>query len=187
MKYGVIGSLIGAGVLLAGCAGSGGWKGASMEKAYDRDLEAQRMVAIINNDDYYEFHRDGRIYVLSDAKDFAEFLGTGEIPLRVTRIGAGPGGETVVFGIAGPEKDKKEGFGSIELYDGRREGYAKGFYAEVFKDKRWKVFGDWNSFAAYRKGLPFVAAKTLNGVDGAEIQFAQADESLVARFRTLHR
>lgn len=182
-------TLVSAGLalLLAGCAGKETWKGAAAEKQYDKELEAQRMVALINNDDYYEYHLDGRIYVLADAKDLGEFIGTGEIPLRITRIGAGPSGETVVFGIAGPERNKKDGFGSVELFDGRRQGYDKSFYAEVFKDQRYLVFGDWASFSAYRNGVPFTAARTLPGPKGTQVLFARADDALVSRFNSLHR
>ena len=173
--------------ILAGCAGNGGWTGAVAEKAYDKELDAQRQVAIINNDDYYEYHQDGRIYVLADAKDVQQFLGTGEIPLRVTRVGAGARGETVVFAIAGPEKGKKEGFGAVEIFDGRRVGYEKGFYAEVLVDSRYMVFGDWPAFAAWRSGQPFTAARTMQGPAGTQVLYARADDALVSRFESLHR
>lgn len=174
-------------VLVVGCAAPGGWQGAAAEKQYDKELDAARQVALINNDDYYEYHQEGRIYVLADAKDLGQFLDVGEIPLRLTRVGAGPNGETVVFAIAGPEKNKNDGFGSVEIFDGRREGYAKGFYAEVYKDNRYRVFGDWASFAAYRRTGQFTPARTLAGPKGAEVQFARADDALVRRFQSLHR
>lgn len=177
---------LGLSLALAGCAGSGTWMGAGAEKKYDKDLDAQRQVALINNDDYYEYHKDGRIFVMADAKDVQQFLGTGEIPLRITRVGAGPKGETVVFAIADPEKNKKEGFGSVEIFDGRRDGYAKDFYAEILKDNRYLVFGDWASFSAWRSGTPFIAARTLPGPDGTQVLYARADDALASRFRSLH-
>lgn len=177
---------LGLSLTLAGCSTPGGWKGAVAENAYDKELDAQRLVAIINNDDYYEYHQDGRIYVLADAKDVKSFLGSGEIPLRLTRIGGGPKGETLVFAIAQPEKNKKDGFGSVEIFDGRRKGYDKSFYAEVKKDNRYIVFGDWNSFDAYRRSGQMPQSSTGTAPDGTPVFFAQADAALAARFQSLH-
>ena len=60
--------------------------------------------------DYREFRHDGRIYVLSRPATIDSFLLSKEVPYRVTRIGAGPGGETVVF-----EADAKDPFLSDAL------------------------------------------------------------------------
>ena len=119
-------------VLASGCGVKGGWMGADAEKKYEDELKQIRLTEVINNDDYYEYHKDGRIYVIADKKDYKEFLENGEIPLRKTDIGVGPNGETVVYGIAKPEKDKKSGFGAVEMFTGRRDGADKDFYAEVY-------------------------------------------------------
>jgi phosphate-selective porin len=45
---------------------------------------------------YKEIAKDGRIYVFNDAKRGANFEASGEMGTSLTRIGAGPNGETVV-------------------------------------------------------------------------------------------
>ena len=46
---------------------------------------------------YMEVERDGRIYVFAVMKEYDNFSKTGEIGKSITRPGAGPNGETVVF------------------------------------------------------------------------------------------
>lgn len=170
--------------LFGACSTPGGWQGAGVEKMYDQGLAAQRATAVLNIDDYYEIHKDGRIYVIADAGDLKEFLGNGELPLRVTRIGGGPKGETIVFGIARPESKKTSGFGAVEMYDGRRKGADKDFYAEVFKDDKYYVFGDWASLEAFRKGAAASPNLAGTGPNGEAVLTAQP--ALLERFKTLH-
>jgi len=166
------------------CASTGGWQGAAAERTYDQNLEAIRATAVLNNDDYYEIHQDGRIYVLADAGDLKLFLENGEIPLRVTRIGGGPKGETVVFGIARPESRKKDGFGAVEMFDGRRKGSDKNFYAEIFADNQYYVFGDWASLESFRKGQPGNLSRVGSGPKGEPV--LATEPALLGKFRTLH-
>lgn len=174
--------------LFAACSTPGHWMGAGTEKMYDQNLEAVRATAVLNNDDYYEIHKDGRIYVIADAGDLKEFLANGELPLRVTRIGAGPKGETIVFGIARPESKKKDGFGAVEMYDGTRKGAAKDFYAEVCQDTRCYVFGSWADLEAFRQSgsAASLSEAGLSGPGGEKVLVAQPAETLLARFRALH-
>ena len=173
---------------LAACGAPGHWQGAGAEKMYDQNLEAQRATAVLNNDDYYELHRDGRIYVIADAGDLKEFLGNGELPLRVTRIGGGPKGETIVFGIARPESKKKDGFGAVEMYDGKRQGSAKGFYAEICRDGSCYVFGSWADLEAFRQSgsVASLSDAGLSGPAGEKVMVAQPADALIERFKTLH-
>jgi hypothetical protein len=174
--------------VLAGCGAAGHWQGAGAEKTYDQNLEAQRATAVLNNDDYYELHRDGRIYVIADAGDLKEFLGNGELPLRVTRIGGGPKGETVVFGIARPESKKKGGFGAVEMFDGRRKGAARNFYAEVCREGSCYVFGNWADLDAFRQSgsASGLSEAGLRGPSGEKVMVAQPAEALIERFKALH-
>ena len=64
-------------------------------------------VASMNNNDLYEVHEDGRIYVFDDRATYESFLEVGETSYRKVRIGAGPKGETVVFGLTDADKKKK--------------------------------------------------------------------------------
>src|SRR5262245_4916005 len=46
---------------------------------------------------YVEEVKDGRIYVFNDPKQYQIFKDSGEMEVRITRIGAGPNGETMYF------------------------------------------------------------------------------------------
>lgn len=187
MKNAIRCAALGAMVLAAGCAAPGGYQGAEAEKAYDKNLDAIRQTAVINNDDYYEVHKDNRIYVVADAADMKLWLGTGELPLRVSRIGGGPKGETVVFDIAKPESGKKEGFGSVEMYDGRRVGAENNFYAEVLQDNRWYVFGTWAELDSFRKtGKAEGLASGGTTATGEPVLVAQPVDALMTRFKSVH-
>ena len=175
-------------LLATGCATSGGgYQGVEAEKTYDKNLEAVRQTAVINNDDYYEIHKDNRIVVIADGGDMKLWLSTGDIPYRLTRIGGGPKGETVVFGIATPENKKKEGFGSVEMFDGRRAGAEKNFYAEVLQDNRWYVFGTWAELDSFRKtGRAEGLASGGTAPTGEPVVVAQPTGALMERFNSIH-
>lgn len=102
-----------------------------------------------NVNDYYQVYQEGRIYVFDDFKTYIGFIKNGETPFRLTRIGAGPSGETLVFGLSEQDKTMRTGLGSVDLYDGKTAGIAEGFYGEVVKDGRIYVFGDWNDLKAF--------------------------------------
>lgn len=169
---------------LAACS-TQGWQGAAAEKTYDQNLEAQRATAVLNNDDYFEIHKDGRIFVIADVGDLREFNANGETPLRVTRIGGGPKGETVVFSIARPESKKKDGFGAVEMYDFKRKGADKDFYAEVQRDGTTYVFGDWASLEAFRKTGQASGLASARGPNGESLMVAQPADKLVERFKAI--
>lgn len=182
--------VIGGALLLGACAAngsnSGGYQGAA-EDDYEKNLAAERAAIALNNDDLYEIHRDNRIYVITDATDFKNFLSTADVPFRVTRIGGGPAGETVILGIATSESKKTGGFGSVEMWDGKREGSSKAFYAEVFKDNKWYLFGNWAAYNAYH------ASGSLSGFtsagaapDGATIMVSGDADALTTKFKSLH-
>ena len=176
-----------AGVLTA-CSATGHWQGAAAEKMYDQNLEAVRATAVLNNDDYYEIHKDNKIYVIADVKDLKNFETNGELPLRVTRIGGGPKGETLVFAIAQPESKKKDGFGAVEMYEGRRQGAAKDFYAEVCAEKSCYVFGAWADLDAFRKSGSTAGLSNagISGPSGEVVMVAQPADLLIERFKTTH-
>ncbi len=143
-------------IALAGCGTKGGWMGAEAEKKYDKELEASRLASINNNDDYYEFHRGGVIYVISDKKDLKNFIQFDEIPKTVTKIGGGPKGERVVFSLTSTEAKAMEGKvgfqgGAQRMYEGAVAGLDKGFMGMVSKGGKVAVFDNWNALVAYRK------------------------------------
>jgi hypothetical protein len=148
-----------------------------------------------NINDYYQVRRDQRIYVFDDPKTFGEFLSGGETPYRLTRIGAGPQGETLVFGLRGMDKDKKEeNIGAAALYDGKAQGAADGFFAVLMDDKRIHVFEDWAGFAAYRDSgeAAFRYTDIGGGPQGQTIVYVfgkankdRKPDDMIARFKAL--
>lgn len=96
-----------------------------------------------NVNDYYQVYKDGRIYIFDDFATYDEFNKIGETSYRLTRIGAGPNGETIVFGLQSKDKEMSSGIGSADLYDGKAEAIQDGFYGEVVKDGRIYVFSEW--------------------------------------------
>lgn len=149
-----------------------------------------------NINDYYELHQDRRIYVFDDPKTYRDFLANGETPYRLTRVGAGPHGETIVFGLRAMDKERKEGeLGGVRLYDGKVDGIDTGFYAEIAQDNRLFVFDDAKNFKAFRNGIetPFRYTEIGGGPHGETLVFilskGQADkkpQALIDRYTQLH-
>jgi len=184
-------AVLGAAILTTGCAANGGWMGAEAEKKYDKDLEAARLAAVRNSDDYYEYHQDGVIYVLSDRKDVKTFLTAGEIPLRVTRIGGGPNGERLVFALMKHEAKAMEGKvgfkgGAQQMYEGTLEGHDKDFYGEVMKDGRYYVFGSWHDLKSFKSSGQARGVSSGATTDGKPVTFTTDKAEVVERFRELH-
>ncbi len=46
---------------------------------------------------YVEEMKEGRIYVFNDPKQYQQYKDSGELEVRITRVGAGPNGETIYF------------------------------------------------------------------------------------------
>ena len=92
---------------------------------------AKMAAAELNNSDLYEVEAEGRIYVFDDFATYQQFLSVGETAFRQTFIGAGPDGQTLVFGMT--SKDKKKHFSKIagyNLYMGSLAS-AENFYGEM--------------------------------------------------------
>ncbi|HEY0974549.1 MAG TPA: hypothetical protein VGE57_08650 [Solimonas sp.] len=188
-------------MLLAGCAVKDGWKGAEAEKAYDKELDAKRLAEDKNNDDYFEIHKDGRIFVLSDAKEYQLFLKTDEIPLVVTKIGAGPNGETVKLGLIKKEAkamEKTVGYkGAAEqMFEGTLVGLEKGFYGEVHRGNKIWVFENGKDLHEFQKSgeVPCGITQVGAGPDGKTLVYVQnckaaakgKPEDAVARFKSIY-
>jgi hypothetical protein len=176
---------------LSGCAAKSTWMGADAEKAYDKELETKRMAEVLNNDDYYEIHKDGRIYVLADAKGYKTWLQTNEIPLGVTLIGSGPHGETLRFELNKKEAkvmESKVGFhgGAQNMYEGKTEGLPKGFFGFVMDKNVYHVFDNWKQLESFRKnGRMPEGSETVKGgaPDGSTVVYANKSADLVQRFK----
>lgn len=124
---------VGLSVLVSGCAGNS-----------TKEEMAQ------NNDDYYEVYHEGRLYVFDDAATYRSFLDVGETSYRKVRIGAGPNGETVVFGLTSHDKKKTDGIAGVDMYDGKLMAAEK-FYGEIMNEGRIYVFNNWKELQAYKQ------------------------------------
>jgi hypothetical protein len=167
-------------LLLAGCATKDGWMGAEAEKAYDKDLEIKRLASVLNNDDYYEFEKDGRIYVLSDAKDYTGFKSHGEITFSTKKIGGGPGGKTIIYGLVKKEtellaKDPKAQGAAQKMFEGNLKGLEKGFFGMVEDDGRYYVFSSWGDLQSY-KSKGSAKGESAKAPDGKSVTFVVDDK-----------
>ena len=118
----------------------------SNTKSQSADLEKTP----VKSTEIYEVHEDGRIYVFYDRKLYKEFLSLGETAYRLTRIGAGPKGETIVFGLT--KKDKKKGTNTtaVQLYENKMSA-GDNFYGETVRHGRIYVFSDFKDMATVRQ------------------------------------
>lgn len=121
--------LIASSLLLTACAGTNTQSGSDM---------AATEVSL-NNQDLYEVHDEGRIYLFDDRATYEDFLAIGETSYRKVRIGEGPKGETLVFGLTNEDKKKTSGIASIDMFDGDLSG-AEDFYGEMRMEGRIYVF-----------------------------------------------
>jgi len=105
--------------------------------------------AATNSMEIYEVHKDGRIHVFYDRALYTEFLQLGETPYRLTRIGEGPNGETIVFGLT--KKDKKKGANTpaVKLYSNQSKLEGK-FYGETRRHGRVYVFSTFEDMKPVR-------------------------------------
>jgi len=142
------------------------------------------------------FHENGRIYPIADAKNYLAFLDVDELIYTRTRIGAGPAGETVVFGIEKAEsKDLAKLSVAEQLYDGKME-VAGPFYGEVVKDGRFHVFGTWQDFKDYlvNKEITYTFTEVGSGPKGETVIYAMNKKSskdgrpvaLIESFKQFH-
>ncbi|WP_305910039.1 hypothetical protein Q9L42_002320 [Methylomarinum sp. Ch1-1] len=148
-----------------------------------------------NVNDYYQVYKEGRIYIFDDFTTYDSFNNTGETPFRLTRIGAGPHGETLVFGLSEQDKTLRSGLGSTALYDGNAQGIAEGFYGEVSKDGRIYVFGAWQDLQSFLKvgEAPLRYTQIGSGPAGETVVYVlnednkeQKPEALIAEFKHKH-
>lgn len=90
---------------------------------------------------YAVLTEDGRIYAFGDAKNYKDYQAHGEVTLTRTRVGEGPGGRTLVFGITPDDvKGNKPSLGE-QVMSGALAP-APDFYGEVFKGGRYFIFGN---------------------------------------------
>lgn len=165
---------------------------ATLAACSDKAVRQVKEVSL-NNDDFYEVNHDGRVYLFDDAATYLSYLQVGETTFRLTRIGAGPKGETLVFGLTRADKKKTSGIASVELYEGRlAEGSP--FYGEMVRHGRIYVFSSWADMKFVRKiGEPvYMYTDIGSGPNGETVVYVlnKANKKhkpveLIARFKSL--
>ena len=159
-----------AALALAGCAGAPEKQSAAPAAAATAGQAKEYYVVL---------PEDGRMYAFGRAKDYLDFLAHGEVTLTRTRIGVGPNGKTVVFGITKDDvKRNTPSLGEL-VFDGKLEGAAD-FHGEVFKDGRYYVFGvlkDMKSFVAFGE-VPYSFTDIGAGPKGATVIWVMNKDSI---------
>lgn len=120
------------------------------------------------------YHENGRIYPIADVKNYLAFMDVDELIYTRTRIGAGPDGETIVFGIEKKEADDLNKPAKAELlFDGQYEPTGP-FYGEMARDGRYLVFGSWHDFKDYlvNKEMTYTFTEIGTGPKGETVIYA---------------
>lgn len=104
----------------------------------------------VNNDDFYEVHAEGRIYLFDDFATYQSYNEVGETSYRKVYIGDGPKGETLVFGLTGEDKKKMSGIASVDMYRGDLQP-ADQFYGEMRLEGRIYVFDSYEEMVKVRQ------------------------------------
>lgn len=136
---------------MGGCATQANDPGAAAPAA------AAKKKAALELSLFMTFHENGRVYVLGDPELQRIFMETDEVALTRTRIGEGPDGSTLIFGMN--KNDAKRGGPTVAemMYDGKLGpsavfyGNVFDFYGEVFRNGRYTVFVEWKDMLDYLK------------------------------------
>lgn len=180
-------------ISLYGCATSSE-EAAAPAAVKDTKAAAPAATSNADNNDFYVAYHDGRINMFDDLATYKSFLALGETTFRLTRIVAGPNGETLVFGLT--KKDKKKGNDAavVRLYDGKLEGGVP-FYGEVKKEGRYYVAGSFEDLMHVVKlGEPALRFADIGaGPEGETVVYVlnasnkkKKPEALIAKFKEMH-
>jgi hypothetical protein len=143
----------------------------------------------------YEVHHDGRINIFYDRKLYQEFLVLGETSFRLTHIGAGPKGETVVYGLTKQDKKKPDAVEALKVYEGKSPAPAD-FYAELRNHGRIYVFDNLEDMKPVRQfGHPnFFYTEIGAGPKGETVVFVlnkktkkKRPDDLIALYKTMNK
>ncbi|WP_210395231.1 hypothetical protein [Motiliproteus sediminis] len=136
-------------LLVAGLSLALGACSATMDSKPAEDAKPMA-TAELNNNDFYEVHHEGRLYLFDDYATYQSFLEVGETSFRHTFIGDGPKGETLVFGLTGKDKKKTaEKIASYNLFHGNLDAAAD-FYGEMRSEGRIYVFDRYEDMETVR-------------------------------------
>jgi hypothetical protein len=116
---------------------------------------------------------DGRLYLFGDPKNYLAYREHNEVPLTRSRIGAGPQGQTVVFGITNDDVKANRPSAAEMIFD-KKTALKDPFYGEVVKDGRYHVFGsakDLQDFLEHNE-ITYTFAMIGEGPKGASVIYA---------------
>lgn len=165
-----------AALTLVGCANQGA---ATMPKDAAAHTNATASAEASASEYFVVLPEEGRFYAFGDFKTYQQFLAHGEVALTRTRIGAGPDGKTVVFGITKTDVKTNKPNPAELVFDGKVAGDAN-FYGEVFKDGRFYVFDDlkdMKEFAAVGE-VPYAFTDIGTGPNGASLVWVMNKTSI---------
>lgn len=137
-------------LLVSGCAttDSGSASTAAATPAALKPVVAAK-TAPMTTPNYFLVHtKEGRLWAFGDVKTYLEYRQHGEVALTRTRIGVGPQGQSVVFGVTSDDVNKKLPSMAENFFDGKVAG-GNPFYGEIIKGGRYHVFGEWQDFVDY--------------------------------------
>ena len=159
-------------VAFSGCATS---QNATAPKAEAKPAVVASAPVMAPTQHYFlVFHENERIYPIADVKNYLAFMEVDELIYTRTRVGEGPNGETLVFGIEKSEsKDLSKRSKAEMIYDGKLEPVDP-FYAEVVKDGRYHVFGNAKDFKDYlvNKEITYTFTEVGTGPKGETVIYA---------------
>lgn len=180
--------------VMTGCSATAE-KPATEKKAAEAKAPAAKAEAVaLNNEDLYVVYHEGRMNVFYDADLYKGFMQVGETAYRKTFIGAGPKGETIMYGLTKGDKKKLSGIPSIDMMEGRLEP-AKEFYGEIRHEGRINVFNDWKMFQKYMANgeVPYRLTDIGAGPKGETVVYAltketkkKRPEALMAKFKAFY-
>ncbi|WP_040728272.1 hypothetical protein [Thiomicrorhabdus sp. Kp2] len=179
-------ALVTASIALTGC-------NSTETKTAETKPAEVKSAAMASSITLFEAHHEGRINQFYDQKTFDSYMSVGETAYRLTRIGSGPNGETVVFGL--PKADKKKGAETpaAMLWDGKYE--VTSFYGEMYKHGRIYVFNEKADMDFVRKiGEPsYMYTEIGAGPKGETVVFVlnknnkkKKPVELMAQFKSMH-
>lgn len=162
--------------LFSGCATSQTAETAPAAKAESKPAQTAPAAPAVAPTEYYflVFHENGRIYPVADVKNYLGFLEHDELIFTRSRIGEGPDGATLVFGIEKKEADDLSKPAKAELfYDGKYEPTGP-FYGEVLLNGRFHVFGTWKDFKDFleHKEVTYTFTEIGTGPKGETVIYA---------------
>jgi hypothetical protein len=116
---------------------------------------------------------DGRLYLFGDPKNYLAYREHNEVPLTRTRVGAGPQGQTLVFGITNDDVKANRPSAAEMIFD-KKTPLKDPFYGEVVKDGRYHVFGsakDFQDFLAHNE-ITYTFSTIGEGPKGESVIYA---------------